>query len=74
MNWLPRPSLYEEAETARLKRRINARDAIEQQASMAAAFSGLNTSAAGSAVDLTMSIAVARVKSGVNVMPKKKTA
>lgn len=71
MNWLPRASLYDEAETARLKRKAYAQDYLSQQSNNASVFSSLNTSAAGSAVDLTMSIAVARVRAGVNVKPKK---
>lgn len=65
MNWLPRPSLYDEAEAARLKRKANAQSYLAQQASNASAFSSLNTFASGSAVDLTMRIAAARVRSGV---------
>lgn len=71
MNWLPRPSLYNEAEAARLKRKINAQSSIEQQSRNAGMLTSLNTSAAANAVDLTMSIAVARVRAGVNTMPKK---
>lgn len=71
MNWLPRPSLYNEAEAARLKRKASARAYLEQQSQNASVFNSLNTSSAGGVVDLTMSIAVARVKAGVNVRPKK---
>ena len=72
MNWLPRASLFNEAEAARLKRKANAQDYLGQQSNNASMFSGLNTSAAAGAVDLTMNIAVARVRAGVNTMPKKK--
>jgi len=65
MNWLPRASLYNEAEAARLKRKANSQAYLAQQSSNASAFSSLNTSAAGTAVDLTINIAVARVRSGV---------
>lgn len=65
MNWLPRPSLYDEAEAARLKRKADAQDYLSRQAGNASAFSGLNTLAAGGAVDLTMNIAIARVRSGI---------
>lgn len=65
MNWLPRPSLHDEAEAARLKRRANAQDFLARQASNAGVFARVNSSAAGGAVDLTMNIAIARVKSGV---------
>jgi len=64
MNWLPRASLYNEAEAARLKRKANAQAYLEQQSSNASAFTSLNTASAGSAVELTMSIAIARVRSG----------
>lgn len=64
MNWLPRASLYREAEAARLKRKANAEAYLSQQSSNASAFTSLNTSAAGGAVDLTFQIAVARVRSG----------
>jgi len=70
MNWMPRPSLYEEAEAARLKRRANAR-AYLNQAGNTTSFFGLNNSSTSAAVDLTMSIAVARVRAGVNTRPKK---
>lgn len=65
MNWLPRASLYDEAETARLKRRANSEAYLAQQSSNASAFSSLSTVSSGGAVDLAMSIAVARVRSGV---------
>jgi hypothetical protein len=65
MNWLPRASLYEEAEAARVKRKANAQAYLAQQSSNASAFTSLTTSSAGSAVDLTMNIAIARVRSGV---------
>lgn len=65
MNWLPRPSLFNEAEAARLKRKANSEAYLAQQSSNASAFTTLNASSAGGAVDLTMSIAIARVRSGV---------
>lgn len=67
MNWLPRASLYDEAEAARLKRKANAQAYLSTQSSYAGAFSSLNTAAAGGAVDLAMSIAVARVRAGTKV-------
>ena len=66
MNWLPRASLYDEAETARLKRKANAQAYMDSQSSYASAFSSLNTSAAGGAVDLAFQMAVARVKAKTN--------
>lgn len=71
LNWLPRASLYNEAEAARLKRKANAQAYLEQQSSNAGIFSSLSSSAAGGAVDLTMNIAVARVRAGINTRPRK---
>ncbi|HEY0919008.1 hypothetical protein [Devosia sp.] len=71
MNWLPRPSLHEEAEAARLKRRADARAYLRQQERNAFALSSLGPAATAGAVDLTMGIAVGRIKAGINTRPKK---
>lgn len=69
MNWLPKPSLYNEAEANRLKRKSNAQAALSQ-ASTASSLIGAGISTTGDAVNLTLRIAAARVQSGVNVKPK----
>lgn len=69
MNWLPRPSLYNEAETNRLKRKQNAQAAIQQSSNTSALISG-GIANSGEAVNLTLRVAASRVQSGVNVKPK----
>jgi hypothetical protein len=69
MNWLPRMGVYQEMQANRAKRQdANAR----VDASMASASSMLSVgvSASEDAYNLTLRIAAARVKSGVNVRPK----
>jgi len=64
LNWLPRPSLYQEAESNRLKRQAHAQTAMSQSSNT----SGLittGTSASGDAVNLTLRIAAARIQTGV---------
>lgn len=65
MNWLPRPSLFDQAEAARLKRKANAEAYMAQQSSNASVFSSMSTAAAGGSVDIAMSVAISRVRSGV---------
>ena len=71
MNWLPRASLHEEAEAARLKRRENAQAYLARQERNAYALSSLGPAATASASALTMGIAVGRIKAGINTRPKK---
>lgn len=66
MNWLPRPSLFQEAEANRLKRRSHAESAMNQ-ASTTASLIGGSTVNSGEAVNLTLRIAAARIQSGVKV-------
>lgn len=64
MNWLPRPSLYDEAETARLKRRAQAQSDIATTANHNAALISGGTSAVGESINLTLRIAAARLQNG----------
>jgi hypothetical protein len=61
MNWLPRPSLYKEAEAARLKRRQNAQQAMANQQSIANAFGFLHSSRTQNQVDIAIRVAHARL-------------
>jgi hypothetical protein len=69
MNWLPRASLYDEAETNRVKRKTYAQQAMAQSSSATGLISG-SISTSGDAVNLTLRIAAQRVQAGVNVKPK----
>ena len=71
MNWLPRPSLYQEAEANRLKRKENAQAAMNESGNTSALIGG-STAFSGEAVNLTLRVAAARVQSGVNVKAKPK--
>lgn len=66
MNWLPRASLYDEAEANRVKRKANSEAAISQADS---SYSLMSTGVSNTteAVNLTLRIAAARVQSGVKV-------
>jgi hypothetical protein len=69
LNWLPRPSLYQEAEANRLKRKENAQSAMASSSNTASLI-GNSTIYSGEAVNLTLRVAAARIQSGVNVKPK----
>ena len=69
LNWLPRPSLYQEAEANRLKRKENAQLAMNQSYNTSTLIGG-GIANATEAVNLTLRIAAARVQAGVNVKPK----
>lgn len=64
MNWLPRASLYDEAETARLKRRAQAQSDIATSANANAALISGGTSNVGESINLTLRIAAARIQGG----------
>ena len=61
MNWLPRPSLYKEAEAARLKRRQHAQQAMANQQSIANAFGSLYNSKTQGQVDIAIKVAHSRL-------------
>jgi hypothetical protein len=61
MNWLPRPSLYKEAEAARLKRRHHAQQAMANQQSIANAFGNLHSVNTQGQVDIAIRVAHARL-------------
>jgi hypothetical protein len=62
MNWLPRPSLYEEAENARLKRKAYAQDDIAKSQALASGLIGGATNNTGEQINLTLRIAAARIQ------------
>ena len=64
MNWLPRASLYDEAETARLKRRAQAQSDISTAAYNNSALISGGTSNVGESINLTLRIAAARIQGG----------
>jgi len=66
MNWLPRPSLYQEAEANRLKRKEHTAAAINASSTTVSLIGGQTANSAES-VNLTLRIAAARVQSGVKV-------
>ena len=61
MNWLPRPSLYKEAEAARLKRKQHAQQAMANQQNIANAFSNLHSVTTQGQVDIAIKIAHTRL-------------
>jgi hypothetical protein len=66
MNWLPRPSLFNEAEAARLKRKAHAQADLSTSAAMNTALISANTSNTGESINLTLRVAAARIQSAVN--------
>lgn len=62
MNWLPRPSLYAEAENARLKRKAYAQADIARNSNAAAGLIGGATSTTGEQINLTLRIAANRIQ------------
>jgi hypothetical protein len=61
LNWLPRPSLYDEAVAARQKRRENAQQTMANQQNIANAFGSLFNSTTQGQVDIAIKIAHARL-------------
>lgn len=70
MNWIQRPSMFEEAETARLKRKAQAQSDISRNSALSSGLIGAGTSSTTEAVNLTLRIAAARVQAGINVKAK----
>jgi hypothetical protein len=64
LNWLPRPSLFAEAEAARLKRRAQAQADIANAASYNGALISGGTSNVGESINLTLRIAASRLQNG----------
>lgn len=62
MNWLPRASLFNEAEAARLKRKAQAQADIEKNASAASGLIGGATTNTGDQINLTLRIAANRIQ------------
>lgn len=61
-NWLPRASLYAEAEAARVKRKAQAQSDIANGASMNATLISTGTAVTGESVNLTLRIAANRIQ------------
>lgn len=64
MNWLPRPSLFAEAEAARSKRRAQAQSDLATSANQNAALISSGTATVGESINLTLRIAAARLQGG----------
>lgn len=71
MNWLPRPSLYKEAEAARLKRRQHAQQAMANQQSVAGAFGSLYNMKTQGQVDIAIKVAHSRLLANPTRINKK---
>ena len=66
MNWLPRPSLYDEAETARLKRKAHVQADIERNTAAASGLIGGAVGNSGESINLTLRIAAQRIQATAN--------
>lgn len=64
MNWLPRASLFAEAEAARAKRRAQAQSDLATSANNNSALISGGTSTVGESINLTLRIAAARIQGG----------
>jgi hypothetical protein len=63
MNWLPRASLYDEAEAARTKRKAYSQSAINQSASInSTLIDTANNTNTGEQINLTLRIAAQRIQ------------
>lgn len=71
MNWLPRQSLYAEAENARLRRKAYAQDDIAKGQNLASGLIGGTTSNTGEQINLTLRIAANRIQTQAQEKQKK---
>lgn len=71
MNWLPRASLFNEAEAARLKRKAQAQADIEKNANAASGLIGGATTNTGDQINLTLRIAANRIQTAANEKRQK---
>jgi hypothetical protein len=71
MNWLPRPSLFNEAEAARLKRKAQAQADLEKTSNMASALIGGSTGNTGASINLTLQIAATRIQAAAKEKQEK---
>ena len=62
MNWLPRASLFNEAEAARLKRKAQAQADIATNSNTASGLIGGSTTYTGDQINLTLRIAASRIQ------------
>lgn len=71
MNWLPRASLYDEAETARLKRKAYAQSDIEKNSAAASGLIGGGIINSGESINLALRIAAARIQATAQAKREK---
>jgi hypothetical protein len=71
MNWLPRASLFNEAESARLKRKAQAQADIENNSNAASGLIGGSTTYTGDQINLTLRIAANRIQTTANEKRQK---
>ncbi len=64
LNWLPRASLFAEAEAARVKRRAQAQSDLATSANNNATLISTGTATVGDSINLTLRIAAARLQNG----------
>ena len=62
MNWLPRASMFNEAEAARLKRKSQAQNDIANNSNLASGLIGGATTYTGDQINLTLRIAANRIQ------------
>ena len=64
LNWLPRASLYAEAEAARVKRRAQAQSDLATSANNNSTLISTGTATVGDSINLTLRIAASRLQNG----------
>ena len=71
MNWLPRASLFNEAESARLKRKAQAQADIQSNSNLASGLIGSATTNSGEQINLTLRIAANRIQTQAQEKQRK---
>jgi len=71
MNWLPRASLFNEAEAARLKRKAYAQDDIAKTSALASNLIDGSTTNTGESINLTLRIAANRIQTAAQEKREK---
>jgi len=71
MNWLPRASMFNEAEAARLKRKSQAQADIANNSNAASGLIGGSTTYTGDQINLTLRIAANRIQTAANEKRQK---
>jgi hypothetical protein len=62
MNWLPRASLFAEADAARQKRKAQAQADLASTSALSSSLIGAGTNNTGESINLTLRIAAARIQ------------